>query len=159
MCLAQGPQCSDAGEAPVSSQLTLPLSHCAPLYAMKVKLRTKHHLEFLSFYKRLHRLVWVYTIKMPHCWKSHVTAYFIQWVPLWHGVARRWLILPLFAGLLEHEDGLILKALQKAPRGTRELHFYEKIFHKDCTDKHILELQQFLPQFFGAFHFEEYPEG
>ena len=74
-------------------------------------------------------------------------------------MARRLLILPLFAGLLEHEDGLILKALQKAPRGTRELHFYEKIFHKDCTDKHILELQQFLPQFFGAFHFEEYPEG
>ena len=65
----------------------------------------------------------------------------------------------LSVGLLEHEDGLILKALQKPPRGTRELHFYEKIFHKNCTDRHIVELQQFMPQFFGAFHFEEYPDG
>ena len=62
-------------------------------------------------------------------------------------------------GLLESEDGCILKALQKPPRGSRELHFYEKIFQKDCADKHILELQLFMPQFYGSWHFEEYPEG
>lgn len=60
-------------------------------------------------------------------------------------------------GLLEHEDGYILKALQKAPRGTRELDFYKKIFDKDCTDKDILQLQQFLPMFHGSYEFEEYP--
>ena len=26
---------------------------------------------------RLHRLVWVYTCQMPHCWKSHVTAHLL----------------------------------------------------------------------------------
>ena len=46
-------------------------------YSMNVKLLTEHHLEFLS-------LKWGCTgfsestlVKMPHCWKSHVTAHFI----------------------------------------------------------------------------------
>ena len=65
----------------------------------------------------------------------------------------------IFTGLLEHEDGTILKALQKPPRGTRELDFYRKIFDKDCADKDILQLQQLLPQFYGSFHFDEYPDG
>lgn len=62
-------------------------------------------------------------------------------------------------GMLELEDGSILKALQKAPRGTRELDFYRKICDSSCTDKHILQLQQLLPEFRGTFHFDEYPEG
>ena len=44
---------------------------------MSVKLLTEHHLEFLSLkggftgsYESSH-------IKMPHCWKSHVTAHII----------------------------------------------------------------------------------
>ncbi|XP_060589469.1 inositol polyphosphate multikinase-like isoform X1 [Ruditapes philippinarum] len=61
-------------------------------------------------------------------------------------------------GLLEHEDGTILKALQKPPRGTRELDFYRKIFDEDCADKDILQLQQLLPQFYGSFQFDEYPD-
>lgn len=60
-------------------------------------------------------------------------------------------------GLLEHEDGSILKALQKAPRGTRELDFYKKIFEKQCTDKYILQLRQFMPMFHGSCQFDEYP--
>ena len=38
-------------------------------YSTTVKLLTEHHLK-----KRLHRLIWVYTCQMPHCWKSLVTA-------------------------------------------------------------------------------------
>ena len=53
-------------------------SLCSPLeYSMNVKLLTEHHLEFL-------RLKGGYTgssestlDKMPHCWKSHVTAHFV----------------------------------------------------------------------------------
>lgn len=60
-------------------------------------------------------------------------------------------------GLLEHNDGTILKALQKPPRGTRELEFYKRIFDKDCTDTDVLQLQQFLPYYYGAHEFQEYP--
>ena len=39
MCLAQGPQRGDAGEARTRGleSGTLPLSHCAPLFSMDVK--------------------------------------------------------------------------------------------------------------------------
>ncbi|KAL4240251.1 hypothetical protein ACF0H5_001045 [Mactra antiquata] len=60
-------------------------------------------------------------------------------------------------GLLEHE-GYILKALQKPPRGTRELDFYKKVFDKDCSDKDTLQLRQFMPDYFGSFRFDEYPD-
>ena len=62
-------------------------------YSMSVKLLTKHHLEFLSlkggftvWYESTH-------VKMPHCWKSHVTAQHViyrlmeggdQESPRWH---------------------------------------------------------------------------
>ena len=32
---------------------------------------------------RLHRLVWVYSCKMPHCWKSHVTAHSVGSLSFW----------------------------------------------------------------------------
>ena len=45
---------------------------------MSVKLLTEHHLEFLS-------LKGVFTgssesnlVKIPHCWKSHVTAHMVS---------------------------------------------------------------------------------
>ena len=45
---------------------------------MIVKLLTEHHLEFLSLkggcrgsYESTH-------VKMPHCWKSHATAQYIE---------------------------------------------------------------------------------
>ena len=41
---------------------------------MSVKLLTKHHLEFLSFKGDCTGSSESTLVKMPHCWKSHVTA-------------------------------------------------------------------------------------
>ena len=41
---------------------------------MSVKLLTEHHLEFLSL--KGGYTGWSESVKMPHCWKSHVTAHF-----------------------------------------------------------------------------------
>ena len=62
MCLAQGPQRSDAGEAPTPRPLglessTLPLSHCAPFIVMYLACDTfmENHLTTLdsSFFLKL----------------------------------------------------------------------------------------------------------
>ena len=45
-------------------------------YSMSVKLLTKHHLEFLSLKGGCTCLSESTFVKMPHCWKSHVTAHF-----------------------------------------------------------------------------------
>ena len=42
---------------------------------MNVKLLTEHHLEFLSFKGGCTGLSESTLVKMPHCWKSHVTAH------------------------------------------------------------------------------------
>ena len=58
---------------------------------MHVKLQTEHHLGYLS-------LIGVFTgwsvstlMKMPHCWKSHVTAFTVKPIiyiyALWHSVS------------------------------------------------------------------------
>ena len=44
---------------------------------MSVKLLTDHHLEFLSLKGDCGGLSESTLGKMPHCWKSHVTAHFI----------------------------------------------------------------------------------
>ena len=41
---------------------------------MIVKLLTEHHLEFLSLKEGCRGLSESKLVKMPHCWKSHVTA-------------------------------------------------------------------------------------
>ena len=41
---------------------------------MTVKLLTEHHLEFLSLKGGCTGLSESTLVKMPHCWKSHVTA-------------------------------------------------------------------------------------
>ena len=41
---------------------------------MSVKLLTEHHLEFLSLKGGCKGLSESTHVKMPHCWKSHVTA-------------------------------------------------------------------------------------
>ena len=41
---------------------------------MIVKLLTEHHLEFLSLKGGCTGLSKSTLVKMPHCWKSHVTA-------------------------------------------------------------------------------------
>ena len=43
---------------------------------MIVKLLTEHHLEFLSLKGGCRGLPESTLIKMPHCWKSHVTAHY-----------------------------------------------------------------------------------
>ena len=40
---------------------------------MNVKLLTEHHLEFLSLTGSPESTF----VKMPHCWKSHVTAHLL----------------------------------------------------------------------------------
>ena len=44
---------------------------------MSVKLLTEHHLEFLSLTGGCTGSSESTLVKMPHCWKSHVTAHVI----------------------------------------------------------------------------------
>ena len=44
-------------------------------YSMSIKLLTEHHLEFLSLKGGCSGLSESTLVKMPHCWKSHVTAH------------------------------------------------------------------------------------
>ncbi|KAM8924358.1 inositol polyphosphate multikinase [Pelodytes ibericus] len=54
-------------------------------------------------------------------------------------------------GILQHPDGTVLKQLQPPPRGPRELDFYNMVFSNDCTDQNLLNLQKFLPKYFGTW--------
>ena len=44
---------------------------------MSVKLLTDHHLEFLGLKGGCPGLSESTLVKMPHCWKSHVTAHYM----------------------------------------------------------------------------------
>ena len=44
---------------------------------MIVKLLTEHHLEFLSLKVGCTGSSECTHVKLPHCWKSHVTAHFM----------------------------------------------------------------------------------
>ena len=60
-----------AGAYPQTDQ-----SLCLSLeYSVSVKLLTKHHLEFLSLNGGCTGWSESTLVKMPHCWKSHVTAH------------------------------------------------------------------------------------
>ena len=59
---------------------------------MIVKLLTEHHLEFLSLKRGCRGSSESVLVKMPHCWKSHVTAqlcdkahYLLGWPKLLSG--------------------------------------------------------------------------
>ncbi|KAM4702798.1 inositol polyphosphate multikinase [Rhinophrynus dorsalis] len=54
-------------------------------------------------------------------------------------------------GILQHPDGTVLKQLQPPPRGPRELDFYSMVFSADCTNGNLLDLQKFLPKYFGTW--------
>ena len=45
---------------------------------MKIKLLTKHHLEFLRLKGGCSGSSESTHVKMPHCWKSHVTAHMLS---------------------------------------------------------------------------------
>ena len=47
-------------------------------YSMSVKLLTEYHLEFLSLKGGCGGSSESTLVKMPHCWKSHVTAQFME---------------------------------------------------------------------------------
>ena len=46
-------------------------------YFMNIQLLAEHHLEFLSFKGGCTGSSESTLVKIPHCWKSHVTAHFI----------------------------------------------------------------------------------
>lgn len=54
-------------------------------------------------------------------------------------------------GMLQHHDGTVLKQLQPPPRGPRELDFYKKVFADDCGNRTLLELQKYLPKYYGVW--------
>ncbi|XP_053306134.1 inositol polyphosphate multikinase [Spea bombifrons] len=54
-------------------------------------------------------------------------------------------------GILQHPDGTVLKQLQPPPRGPRELDFYNLAFSEECADHHLIDLQKFLPKYFGIW--------
>ena len=56
----------------VLSDLSLCLSH---KYSMSVKLLTEHHCKFLSLKVGCTGSSESTLVKLPHCWKSHVTAH------------------------------------------------------------------------------------
>ena len=45
---------------------------------MSVKLLTEHYLEFLSLKEGCTGLPESTLVKMPHCWKSHVTGHIVN---------------------------------------------------------------------------------
>ena len=46
-------------------------------YSMTLRLLTEHNLEFLSLKGGITGLSDSTLVKMPHCWKSHVTAHIL----------------------------------------------------------------------------------
>ena len=60
-------------------------------YSTTVKLLTEHHLEFLSLKGDCIGLSVSILVKMPHCWKSHVTAQMVVAVCL--GLCVRQLVM------------------------------------------------------------------
>ncbi|MBN3274856.1 IPMK multikinase, partial [Polyodon spathula] len=54
-------------------------------------------------------------------------------------------------GILQHPDGTVLKQLQPPPRGPRELRFYSMVYDEHCCDPVLLDLQMFLPKYYGTW--------
>ncbi|GAA6094938.1 inositol polyphosphate multikinase isoform X1 [Tachysurus ichikawai] len=88
--------------------------------------------------------------KKPSDWKSRKA------VPLSHQVAgHKYGIHKV--GILQHDDGTVLKQLQPPPRGPCEMQFYTQVFAQDCTDPHLLALQQHLPKYYGTWSTPDKP--
>ena len=54
------------------------------LGALRVRLLTPHHLEFLCFKGGCKGSSESTLVKMPHCWKSHVTAHIYVHMRFWY---------------------------------------------------------------------------
>ncbi|XP_014665254.1 PREDICTED: inositol polyphosphate multikinase-like [Priapulus caudatus] len=61
---------------------------------------------------------------------------------------------PTGLGMLQSQDGWVLKPVQSPPRGTRELDFYDQVFNKDNRDSVILRLRKLLPHYAGKCELE-----
>ena len=59
-------------------------------------------------------------------------------------------VLCLFQGMLDRGNGIVLKAVQNPPRGTREKKLYQTVFAPGCKDKDLLELRSFMPLYYGT---------
>lgn len=57
--------------------------------------------------------------------------------------------------IIDLGDGYILKALQKPPRGERELCFYQQVSDEMCADHYLQMLKPFLPHFAGKVDRDE----
>ncbi|KAL4640099.1 inositol polyphosphate multikinase [Arapaima gigas] len=60
-------------------------------------------------------------------------------------------------GILQHPDGTVLKQLQPPPRGPRELQFYKKVYTADSSDPYLLDLQCYLPKYYGTWSSPDAP--
>ena len=72
---------------------------------MIVKLLTEHHLKFVSLEGGCRGSSESTHVKMPHCWKSHVTA-----LNLVNGIHKRQYVISKY---YSHRYQLILKAMCK----------------------------------------------
>ena len=95
-------------------------------YSLIVKLLTEHHLEFLSLKGGCRGSSESTFVKMPHCWKSHVTTHFIgvvcrqmiyKYQTLTYLLVRRMLIFNIYsdAGLEDAPNQFSLENSQKLP--------------------------------------------
>jgi len=56
-------------------------------------------------------------------------------------------ILFIYSGMLKHKDGYILKPIEKAACGEREINFYKDL--QCATDPVSVELKKFVPKYLG----------
>ena len=71
--------CDEQRLRPACAYAQSDLSLCLSLvYSMTVKLLTEHHLEFLCLKEGCTGPSESSLVKMPHCWKSHVAALYID---------------------------------------------------------------------------------
>ncbi|KAJ8388233.1 hypothetical protein AAFF_G00136040 [Aldrovandia affinis] len=61
-------------------------------------------------------------------------------------------------GILQHPDGTVLKQLQPPPRGPREMQFYTKVFAGDSSEPCLLDLQRYLPTYYGTWSSPSLPD-
>lgn len=87
---------------------------------------------------------------------AHNQAHFNGCVPLSHQVAGHKYGVDK-VGILQHPDGTVLKQLQPPPRGPRELQFYSMVYAEDCCDPCLVDLQTYLPKYYGTWSSPDSP--
>ncbi|VDQ03952.1 unnamed protein product [Trichobilharzia regenti] len=53
--------------------------------------------------------------------------------------------------LYSHEESTIYKPIQHYPKGPHELDFYQRLFDPNCCEPALIELRQFVPDFYGLY--------